>query len=135
MARRLTIPARLLFAMKLMATFGLVGWSNWASADDVNLVPGTTFKQAIGGRVKGQVQSESPSEVVVMLGAITSSVRMIRSSRSATNGHSRRTFHWPRPANQADNYSRAAELFKKAATESAGKPFPVQAAHLLRPKS
>ena len=38
------------------------------SGDDVNLIPGTTFKQAIGGRVKGQVQSESPSEVVVLLG-------------------------------------------------------------------
>ena len=44
------------------------------AADDVNLVPGTTFKQAIGGRVRGQVQSESPSEVVVLLGATTTNV-------------------------------------------------------------
>ena len=40
----------------------------------MNLVTGATFKQAIGGRVRGQVQSESPTEVVVQLGATTTSV-------------------------------------------------------------
>ena len=45
-----------------------------AKGDEVVLVPGTTVKQAIGGRVRGQVQSESPAEVVVKLGATETSV-------------------------------------------------------------
>jgi hypothetical protein len=40
-------------------------------ADDVNLVNGAKFEQAIGGRVRGQVQSESATDVVVQLGAST----------------------------------------------------------------
>ena len=47
---------------------GLILAANCAVADDVVLVAGTTFKQASGGRVRGQVQSESPTEVVVKLG-------------------------------------------------------------------
>ena len=43
-------------------------------ADDVNLVTGAKFEQAIGGRVRGQVQSESATEVVVQLGANTTKV-------------------------------------------------------------
>src|SRR5947209_5861915 len=42
--------------------------------DEVTLIPGTTFKPAIGGRVRGQVQSESPTEVVVKLGVNATSV-------------------------------------------------------------
>ena len=53
--------------------------------------------------------------------------RPTRSSRSATMA-SRRAFHWPRPAKPSGQLAEAAELFKKAATESAGKPFPLQAA-------
>src|SRR5262245_38940606 len=58
---------------------GLAAWvvlacSGVRLADEVSLIPGTTFKQAIGGRVRGQVQSESPSEVVVTLGATTINV-------------------------------------------------------------
>src|SRR4051812_23372253 len=47
---------------------------SWAAADDVTLVPGSTVKQAISGRVRGQVQSESSTEVVVKLGATSTSV-------------------------------------------------------------
>src|SRR5438067_2480188 len=45
-----------------------------AVADEVVLVPGATVKQAAGGRVRGTIQSESPSEVVVRLGANTITV-------------------------------------------------------------
>ena len=105
----------------------LVGWSSWARADDVNLVPGTTFKQAIGGRVKGQVQSESPSEVVVMLGATTSSVPTDQIQSIRYDGQSA-NFPLAEARESSGQLAEAAELFKKAATESAGKPFPVQAA-------
>ena len=127
MAPRLTIPARSLIAVKLMAALVVIGWSSWARADDVNLVPGTTFKQAIGGRVKGQVQSESPSEVVVMLGASTTSVPTDQIQSIRYDGQSA-SFPLAEAREAGGQLAEAAELFKKAATESAGKPFPVQAA-------
>src|SRR5690242_19079444 len=46
----------------------MLGIPSILRADDVSLIQGTTVKQAIGGRVRGTVQSESPSEVVVTLG-------------------------------------------------------------------
>jgi outer membrane protein assembly factor BamD (BamD/ComL family) len=96
-------------------------------ADDVNLVPGAAIKQAIGGRVKGQVQSESPSEVVVQLGATTTTVPtdLIQSIRY--DGQSA-SFQLAESREAGGQLAEAADLFKKAATESAGKPFPVQAA-------
>ena len=127
MARRSTCSARWLFATKLLAAFGLVGWANWASADDVNLVPGTTFKQAIGGRVKGQVQSESPSEVVVILGTNNTSVPTDQIQSIRYDGQSA-SFPLAEAREASGQLAEAAELFKKAATDSAGKPFAAQAA-------
>jgi TolA-binding protein len=96
-------------------------------ADDVSLVPGATFKQAIGGRVRGQVQSESPSEVVVLLGATTTSVPVDQIASIRYDGQSATyTLAESREAN--GQLAEAADLFKKAATEAAGKPFPLQAA-------
>ena len=95
--------------------------------DDVNLVPGTTFKQAIGGRVRGQVQSESPSEVVVVLGATTTSVPTDQIQSIRYDGQSA-SFQLAEARESSGQLAEAAELFKKAATESAGKPFPLQAA-------
>jgi tetratricopeptide (TPR) repeat protein len=127
MAARLTIPARWLIAMKLMAALVVIGGSSWAHADDVNLVPGTTFKQAIGGRVKGQVQSESPSEVVVMLGERATSVPTDQIQSIRYDGQSA-SFPLAEARESGGQLAEAADLFRKAATESAGKPFPAQAA-------
>jgi hypothetical protein len=53
-------------------TIGISIFLNRAAADDVvTLIAGATFKQAIGRQVRGQVQSESSSEVVVLLNAST----------------------------------------------------------------
>jgi tetratricopeptide (TPR) repeat protein len=95
--------------------------------DDVNLIPGSTFKQAIGGRVKGQVQSESPTEVTVLLGATTTSVPtdLIQSIRY--DGQSA-SFALAEARESSGQLAESAELFKKAAAESAGKAFPYQAA-------
>jgi hypothetical protein len=100
-------------------------------ADDVNMVTGAKFEQAIGGRVRGQVQSESPTEVVVQLGATTTRVptELIQSIRY--DGQSA-SFALGEAREAAGQLAEAAELFKKAAAESAGKPYPLQAA---RPKS
>jgi TolA-binding protein len=95
--------------------------------DDVNLIPGTTFKQAIGGRVKGQVQSESPSEVVVLLGNASTSVPTDQIQSIRYDGQSA-NFQLAEARESSGQLGEAAELFKKAATESAGKPYPLQAA-------
>jgi tetratricopeptide (TPR) repeat protein len=96
-------------------------------ADDVNMVTGAKFEQAIGGRVRGQVQSESPSEVVVQLGANTTRVptELIQSIRY--DGQSA-SFALAEARESAGQLAEAAELFKKAAADSAGKPYPIQAA-------
>jgi tetratricopeptide (TPR) repeat protein len=98
-----------------------------ARGDDVNLVTGAKFEQAIGGRVRGQVQSESPTEVVVQLGATTTNVptELIQSIRY--DGQSA-SFALGEARESAGQLAEAAELFKKAAGETAGKPYPLQAA-------
>jgi tetratricopeptide (TPR) repeat protein len=96
-------------------------------ADDVNMVTGAKFEQAIGGRVRGQVQSESPTEVVVQLGASTTKVptELIQSIRY--DGQSA-SFALGEARESAGQLAEAAEQFKKAAADSVGKPYPLQAA-------
>ena len=98
-----------------------------AHADDVNLVTGAKFEAAIGGRVRGQVQSESPTEVVVQLGATTTKVptELIQSIRY--DGQSA-SFALGEARESAGQLAEAAEFFKKAAADSADKPYPLQAA-------
>src|SRR5436309_2337659 len=61
--RRLTLSVALALALPAAAV-----------ADEVVLVPNSTVKGASNNRVRGAVQSESPSEVVVKLGANTINV-------------------------------------------------------------
>jgi tetratricopeptide (TPR) repeat protein len=103
----------------------LVGGS--VRADDVNLVPGAKFEQAIGGRVRGQVQSESATEVVVQLGASTINVPTELIQSIKYDGQSA-TFALGEARESAGQLSEAADLFKKAAADAAGKPYPQQAA-------
>ena len=51
-----------------------LGVSTSAPADDVLLTPNSTIKNATGGRVRGTIESESATEVVVKLGATTTKV-------------------------------------------------------------
>ena len=109
---------------KLAAASLAIAWCGAARADDVNLISGTTFKQAIGGRVRGQVQSESPSEVVVLLGATTTTVPTDQIQSIRYDGQSA-IIPLAEARESSGQLAEAAELFKKAATESAGKPFPL----------
>jgi tetratricopeptide (TPR) repeat protein len=98
-----------------------------ARADEVVLVPNTTIKQAVGGRVRGTIQSESPTEVVVRLGASTINVPADQIVSIRYDGQ---------PASMAlaetnesgGQLAKAADLYKKAAGEASGKPFVEQAA-------
>jgi tetratricopeptide (TPR) repeat protein len=116
-SRRLVIPA---LACLILACGVL-------RADDVNMVTGAKFEQAIGGRVRGQVQSESPTEVVVQLGAGTTRVptELIQSIRY--DGQSA-SFALGEARESSGQLAEAAEQFKKAAADSTGKPYPLQAA-------
>src|SRR5262249_15612583 len=64
----LAILCTLLAALSTLAGLGSV------DADEVTLLAGANVKGAIGGRVRGAIQSESASEVLVQLGANTTSV-------------------------------------------------------------
>jgi TolA-binding protein len=101
--------------------------TTWAIADDVVLIPGTTVKQAIGGRVRGQVESESPSQVVVQLGATTTSVPTDQILSIRYDGQPA-TLQLAETREAAGQLAEAADLFKKAAGESAGKPLVLQTA-------
>jgi tetratricopeptide (TPR) repeat protein len=99
-----------------------------AAADDiVTLIPGTTVKQAIGRQVRGQVESETTSEVVVQLGGTTIKVpadqvvtiRYDRQSPSFAMAESREA---------AGLLAEAAELFRTAAADSNAEPLAIRAA-------
>jgi TolA-binding protein len=127
MGSRIRKPSRpIVIPIVVSGVLALV-WCGVVKADDVSLIPGTIFKQAIGGKVKGQVQSESPSEVVVLLGATTTNVPVDQIASIRYDGQSATyTLAESREAN--GQLAEAADLFKKAAAEAAGKPFPIQAA-------
>jgi tetratricopeptide (TPR) repeat protein len=95
--------------------------------DEVSLIRGTTVKQAIGGRVLGQVQSESPTEVVVQLGASNISVPTDQIVSIRYDGQTA-TFQLAESRETAGQLAEAADLFKKAAAETASRPYPHQAA-------
>jgi TolA-binding protein len=98
-----------------------------AVADEVTLIPGATLKQASRGRVLGQVTSESAAEVVLQLGAntITVPASMIQSIRY--DGQSA-SFLLGESRASGGQLAEAAELFRKAATESSAKPLAARAA-------
>ncbi len=102
-----------------------------AFADDVVLVPNTTVKGAAGNRVRGTVESESSTSVVVKLGVTTTTVPTGEIVSISYTGQ-------PPVMVQAESresagaLAEAADLYKKAATEAEGKPFIQQAAQFLR---
>lgn len=118
------------FGLALQAL--LIGASAGASstagrADVVTLIPDSTFKQGQGGAVRGTVQSESPAEVVVTVGASAVSVPTDQIADIEYSGQPASLQLGETRAN-GGQYDEAVAQFKKAATEAAGKPFVVQAA-------
>jgi len=100
-----------------------------ARADTVNLIPGTTFKQGQGGAVRGTVQSESPSEVAVQVGATTINVPTDQIDNIEYFGQPA-SMQLGETRVNGGQYDDAAAQFKKAAAEAAGKPFVVEAAQI-----
>jgi len=109
-------------------TIGMTIAVGRAAADDVvTLIPGTTFKQAIGRQVRGQVQSESSSEVVVQLGATTINVP---ADQVVSIRYDRQSALFPVAESReaAGLLAEAAELFRTAAADPNAEPLAVRAA-------
>jgi tetratricopeptide (TPR) repeat protein len=117
--------SRLALAAAVVA--GLAVVPGLARGDDVTLVPGSNVKGAIGGRVRGNVTSETATEVVVTLGANTVSVPTDQIASIRYDGQSA-SFQLGETRESAGQLADAADLYRKAATETASRPFPHQAA-------
>jgi tetratricopeptide (TPR) repeat protein len=117
-ARQLT-PAAALLVMLL--------FNGIAMADEVVLVPGVTIKQAIGGRLRGQVESESPAQVVIRVGATSVNVPTEQIASVRYDGQPA-TLQLAETREAAGQLAEAAELYKKAAGEAAEKPLVLQMA-------
>jgi tetratricopeptide (TPR) repeat protein len=113
-------------AFTLLLTLVLAG-ATTAVGDEVVLVPNSTVKGAIGGRVRGAIQSESPSEVVVKLGNNTTSVPIAEIIAVHYDGQPP-SFALAESRESANQLGEAADLYKKAAADAAGKPYIEQAA-------
>jgi tetratricopeptide (TPR) repeat protein len=96
-------------------------------ADEVVLVPNANVKGAIGGRVRGTIQSESPSEVVVKLGSSTTTVPTGEIVTIHYDGQPP-SLALAESRESANQLAEAVDLYKKAAAEAAGKPYIEQAA-------
>jgi tetratricopeptide (TPR) repeat protein len=99
-----------------------------AVADDVVLIPGATFK-APGNRVRGTVQSESPTEVKLDSPANTVPTDQIA---SITYNQQPPSFQLAESRASTGALAEAADLYQKAAGEAAGKDFIVRAAQFGR---
>lgn len=98
-----------------------------AAADEVVLIPGSTVKQATGGRVRGTVQSETPAAVVVKLGTTEITVPADQIVSVSYTGQPASLAL--AEANEASGQlAKAADLYKKAASEAGAKPLIEQAA-------
>jgi tetratricopeptide (TPR) repeat protein len=96
-------------------------------ADEVVLTSGSTVKGAIGGKVRGTIQSESPSEVVVKLGNNTTNVPVGDIVSIHYDGQPP-SMSLAEAKESANQLAEAADLYKKAAADAAGKPLVEQAA-------
>ncbi len=121
MSRRPTSPPLLLSLVLLLAGAAT------AIADEVVLVPNSTVKGAIGGRVRGTIQSETPSEVVVKLGNNTTSVPVAEIASIHYDGQPP-SMALAEAKESGNQIGEAIDLYKKAAVDAAGKPLIEQTA-------
>jgi tetratricopeptide (TPR) repeat protein len=115
------------YAVRLGSFTLALATSAGAFADDILLVPNTTVKQAASGHVRGVVQSETQAEVTVKLGANTTAVPTDQIISIHYDSQPAQMTSAEINEN-AGQLAKAADLYKKAAQEAAGKPFIQQAA-------
>jgi tetratricopeptide (TPR) repeat protein len=96
-------------------------------ADEVVLVNGSPFKGAVGGRVRGQVQTETAAEVTVKLGASEIKVPTDQIASVHYDGQPA-TMTLAESRESGGQLAEAADLYKKAAGEASAKPLIANAA-------
>ncbi len=97
-----------------------------AWADEIVLIPGSKVAGP-GGRVRGQIQSESPSEVVIQLGGKEQKVPIDQIESISYVGQPS-SMKLAESRESSGLMAKAAEEYKKAASEAQDKPFVLQAA-------
>src|SRR5262245_22324706 len=96
------------------------------AVDEVTLVPNATFKVP-GGRLRGQIQSESPTAVKISAPTELQDVPVDQIDSISYEGQPS-TFLVAQTKEAGSDLAAAAEQYKRAATDAAGKPLIVQAA-------
>jgi tetratricopeptide (TPR) repeat protein len=114
-------------SFSLAAVLVIAGLTAMVQADEVVLTSSSTVKGAIGGRVRGTIQSESPSEVVVKLGNNLTNVAVGDIASIHYDGQPA-SMTLAETKESANQLAEAADLYKKAASDAAGKPLIEQAA-------
>lgn len=112
-----------------IAAFVSLFWQWIASADEVVLVQGSSV-QAPGGRIRGQIQSETPEEIQIDGRTVpldqVAEVNYEPSNLSLTQA---------RLQENNGNFEQAAGLYQKAASESSARPTLAQTARFGRARS
>lgn len=109
----------------------LVLAASTAAADEVVLVPNSTVKNAIGGRVRGTIESETAASVVVKVGVNSTTVpagEIVSVSYSAAPP----SMVQAESRESAGALAEAADLYKKAVGEADGKPLIQREAQFLQ---
>ncbi len=121
-------PTQTAGSMVLALALSATAW-----ADEVVLIPGSKVPGP-GGRVRGQIQSESPSEVVIQLGAKDQTVPTDQIDSIRYDGQPP-SMPLAESRESGGSLAEAAELYKKAAAEAQDKPFILQAAQYHQAKA
>lgn len=100
-------------------------------ADDVELIPESTIK-APGNRIRGQITAESPSVVKIKPGVGAEQSIPVDQIKAISYDNTTPNFTLAQARENAGMLTEAADRYKTALTEAAGKPFIAEAARFAR---
>jgi tetratricopeptide (TPR) repeat protein len=121
--------SRLFRVLVVPLFFAALAGSAWA-IDEVVLIPKSTIK-APGGRLRGTIQSESPTEIQIQVGGTTQNVPLDQVASVRYDGQPA-TLTLAENRESSNNLTEAAELYAKAGDEASSKPFVAQTARMGR---
>jgi tetratricopeptide (TPR) repeat protein len=104
--------------------------SSRAFADEIILISGSSVK-APGGRFRGTIQTESPSEIEIQVGGSNQSVPIDQIASVKYDGQPA-SLGLAESRESNGSLTEAVELYNKSATEASDKPFVVEKAQIGR---
>ncbi len=108
-----------------------VGLSTLALADEIVLIPNSTVKAA-GGRIRGQISTETPAEVKIKPAVGADQLVPVDQIADVTYDGAPPSYALAETRENNGQLKDAADLYKKAATEAATKPYIAQSARFKR---